>query len=416
MAAKHVILISKDMLPARDLPVYGGGRGQTPNLDRLAATGTVFRNAVSPCPSSAMTYSCVMVGRQPYELASDSLDSRQEVHNGASIFAAFAAQGYRTAVIWDKYWTLKGRHHALRIYDRDTVFHDLDIYHEIGIHRHGNRKPHRVPDPSTPEPLTQIREALQRVQGQRGDTFTWLHCPHILAGHSAIGADLGYFDRIVGEAMGLYDRNQIFFFSDHGHMDFHAGELLYGKTMNQHVLHVPMVAPFLPEVGPESVQVFSTVRLKELLLERRAVFDTFAYSMNQLPHQPNRVMTIVEGRFKYWYFKKYRAEALYDLSVDPLEQRNLLLMEVYSRAKKRTISMRQAVHYEHWDEAEGAYRRLRAERQRLWRDPGVWSNAYGLAKNLVRDGIWNSLRDRFFPRTHSAGHWGSTAVSQQCLF
>lgn len=416
MAAKHIILISKDMLPARDLPVYGNGSRQTPNLDRLAATGTVFRRAVSPCPSSAMTYSCVMVGRQPYELASDSLDSWQDVHNGASIFAAFAAQGYRTAVVWDKYWTLKGRHHALRIYDRNTVFHNLDIYHEIGIHRHGNHHAPRVPAASTPQPLDQINEALKQVRGQSGDTFTWLHCPHILAGHSAIGADLEYFDRIVGEVMDLYDREQIFFFSDHGHMDFHGGELLYGKPMNQHVLHVPLITPFLPAVGSISDQVFSSVRLKELVLEKRAVFDSFAYSINQLPHQPNRVLTIVEGRFKYWYLKKYRAEALYDLDFDPLEQRNLLLKDVYSRAKKRTIAMHQAIHYERWGEAEQAYVRLRAERERVWNDPGFWTNSYGLAKNLVRDGIWNSVRDRFFPRTCSVGHWGSTAVSQQCFF
>lgn len=412
----HTILISKDMLPARDLPVYGNRTRSTPHIDRLAAGGTVFGNCISPCPSSAMTYSCVIVGRQPYELLSDTLDSRREVHNEQSLFAALASRGFRTAVVWDQYWTLKGRHHALRIYDRNTVFHNLDIYHEIGIHRHGAKKAPRVPAASTPLPLEQILKALHQIRSQGEDTFTWLHCPHILAGHSAIGADLEYFDRIVGEIMQLYDREQIYLFSDHGHMDFHGGELLYGKTMNQQVLHVPLICPLLPEVGPVSGRVFSSVRLKELILEKRAVFDRFAFSINQLPHQPNRVLTIVEGNFKYWYFKKYRAEALYDLEFDPLEQRNLLLQEVYSRAKKRTIAMHQAIAYPDWSVAEQAYVRLRCERERVWRDPGLWANAVGLGKNLVRDGVWNSLRDRFFPRTRASGRWGSTAVSQHCLF
>ncbi len=416
MVAMHVILISKDMLPARDLPLYGNTRRSMPHLDRLAAGGTVFRNCVSPCPSSAMTYSCVMVGRQPYELRSENLDHHQDVHHEGSLFAAFAGRGFGTAVVWDKYWTLKGRHHALRIYDRDTVFHNLDIYHEIGIHRHGNPKAPRVPAASTPRPLEQIRETLNQVRSQGEDTFTWLHCPHILAGHSAIGADLAYFDEVVGLVLGMYDRQGIFLFSDHGHMDFHAGELLYGKTMHHQVLQVPLIAPRIPEVGPVCAQPFSTVRLKELVLDHQVVFDPFLYSMNQLPHQPNRVLTIVEGRYKYWYFKKYRAEALYDLSFDPLEQRNLLLEQVYSRAKKRSIAMHQAIAYGQWDEAGQAYTRLRQERERVWTDPGPWANAVGSAKNLVRDGIWNSLRDRFLPRTRSAGRWGSTAASQHCLF
>lgn len=412
----HVILVSKDMLPARDLPVYGNRQRSMPHLGRLAAGGTVFGNCVSPCPSSAMTYSCVMVGRQPYELSAENLESQREVHHPASIFAAFAARGCHTAVVWDKYWTLKGRHHALRIYDRGTVFHDLDIYHEIGIHRHGQGKAPRVPSAAAPPPLEQIRQALQQVRQLGSDTFTWLHCPHILAGHSAIGADLEYFDEVLGLVLEQYDREGIFLFSDHGHMDFHAGELLYGKTMHHQVLQVPLITPRLADLGPVCHRPFSSMRLKELLLERRPVFDPFLYSVNQLPHQPNRVLTIVEGPFKYWYFKKYRAEALFDLEFDPREERNLLLEQVYSRAKKRSIAMHQAIAYGRWEEAGEAYRRLRGERQRVWAEPGFLTNAAGAAKNLVRDGVWNSLRDRFFPRTRQAGRWGSTAASQHCLF
>lgn len=412
----HIILISKDMLPASDLPVYGNKSRVMPNLDRLAAGGTVFRNCISPCPSSAMTYSCVMMGRQPYELRPETMESQQEVHNDQSLFAALARRGFRTAVVWDKFWTLKGRHHALKIYDRATTFHNLDIYHEIGIHRQGRKGSFRTQAPGTPPSLAQILEVVEQIRRESSDTFIWLHCPHILAGHSSIGADLEYFDHILGQLMERYDRQHIYLFSDHGHMDFFGGEILYGKTMNQPVLHVPLIAPLLPAVGPVTDQVFSSVRLKELILESRAVFDSFAFSINQLPHQPNRVLTIVEGRFKYWFFKKYQAEALYDLEFDPLEQRNLLLEVVYSRAKKRTIAMHQAINYRAWEEAEQAYLRLRRERERVWYDPGLWVNAKGLGKNLIRDGIWNSLRDRFFPRTSASGRWGSTAASQQCLF
>ena len=74
--------------------------------------------------------------------------------------------------------------------------------------------------------------------------------------------------------------------------------------------------------------------------------------------------------------------------------------------------MTQAIHYSAWTEAEQAYARLRADRERVWYDPGFWNNSFGLCKNLVRDGLLNSVRDRFFPSTSSQGRWGSDAISQ----
>ena len=52
------------------------------------------------------------------------------------------------------------------------------------------------------------------------------------------------------------------------------------------------------------------------------------------------------------------------------------------------------------------------DRERVWYDPGFWNNSFGLCKNLVRDGLLNSVRDRFFPSTSSQGRWGSDAISQ----
>lgn len=408
----HVILISKDMLPARDLPIYGNDRFHTPAIDALADTGTLFKQCISPCPSSAMTYSCIWVGRQPYDLRVNELESNRDVYSPASIFARFEERGVQTHVVWDKYWTTKGRHHALPIYGRGTQFHNLDIYNEIGIHRQRSDPQLRRRELGVVPPLEQILATLNDIQVGHESTFTWLHCPHILAGCASIGSDLEYFDQIIGETKGLYARGNIFLLSDHGHMDFQHGEILYGKTMHQKVLHVPLITPRMEGVESIIDEPFSSIRLPELLLDRRVVLDPVIFSINQLPHQPNRILTVRSGRYKYLFYKKYQAEALFDLDFDPLEERNLLLEDVYSRAKKRTIAMTQAIHYSAWTEAEQAYARLRADRERVWYDPGFWNNSFGLCKNLVRDGLLNSVRDRFFPSTSSQGRWGSDAISQ----
>ena len=408
----HVILISKDMFPARDLTAYGNTKNHTPVIDNLVKTGTLFTDCISPCPSSAMTYSCIWVGKQPYDLLPKDLNGSSKEYNSESIFSRFAESGVKSHVIWDKYWTSKGRHHLLPIYDQDTQFHNLDIYSEIGIHRLGASAKKRVFDSGVTEPLVQIVQAIKGIQRKESNSFTWLHCPHILAGYNSIGSDIEYFDRIIGEILNYFDRDQVFVLSDHGHMDFQSGEVLYGKSMHQNVLHVPLISPVLNCGNKIIDEPFSSVRLPELILERKVVIDPYIFSINQLPNQPNRTLAIRKGRYKYLYLKKYKAEALFDLDFDPLEQRNLLLQEVYSRAKKRSIALDQAFQYETWDAAEEAYISLKAQRKSVWQDPNVWENSFGLCKNLIRDGLWASFRDRFFPPHKYNGRWDSDAVSQ----
>ena len=76
--------------------------------------------------------------------------------------------------------------------------------------------------------------------------------------------------------------------------------------------------------------------------------------------------------------------------------------------------MDQAISYPGWQEAEQAYAAMRRERERVWYDPGLRSNLYGWSKSVYRDGIWNSLRDRFFPQNSGVGKWGSKAVAPYC--
>ena len=47
---QNIILIMADQLAAHALSIYGNSVCKTPNLDRLAAEGTVFENAYSNNP------------------------------------------------------------------------------------------------------------------------------------------------------------------------------------------------------------------------------------------------------------------------------------------------------------------------------------------------------------------------------
>jgi arylsulfatase A-like enzyme len=66
-AADHTnfVFILADDLGWRDLGVYGSGFYETPNLDRLAATGMRFTNGYAACPVCSPTRASIVTGKYP---------------------------------------------------------------------------------------------------------------------------------------------------------------------------------------------------------------------------------------------------------------------------------------------------------------------------------------------------------------
>src|SRR5438132_1368648 len=73
MAASHspangpVILISIDTLRADHLPAYGYTKVRTPNIDALAAAGTLFERAYSHAPQTLPAHATILSGQLPFE-------------------------------------------------------------------------------------------------------------------------------------------------------------------------------------------------------------------------------------------------------------------------------------------------------------------------------------------------------------
>ena len=64
-APPNVVFFLADDLGVRDLAVYGSSFYETPNLDRLAKEGMLFRNAYSACPVCSPTRAAIQTGRWP---------------------------------------------------------------------------------------------------------------------------------------------------------------------------------------------------------------------------------------------------------------------------------------------------------------------------------------------------------------
>lgn len=73
---ERIVLIVVDTLRRDHVGVYGAER-PTPNFDRIAASGTVFRNAFSSFHATSMSMGALFTGRTP------SLESESLVRDGA---------------------------------------------------------------------------------------------------------------------------------------------------------------------------------------------------------------------------------------------------------------------------------------------------------------------------------------------
>lgn len=67
----NILLIILDTVRADHLGLYGYERATTPNLDSLAARGTVFDKAIAPAPWTLPSHASMLTGRRPTELSTD---------------------------------------------------------------------------------------------------------------------------------------------------------------------------------------------------------------------------------------------------------------------------------------------------------------------------------------------------------
>lgn len=102
-ARPNVLFILADQLRACSLPAYGERQIDTPNLDRLAAEGTRFTNAIATCPVCTPYRSMLLTGRHP-QSTGHLMNFVTTRHDEISLADAFAHAGYRTA--WVGKWHL----------------------------------------------------------------------------------------------------------------------------------------------------------------------------------------------------------------------------------------------------------------------------------------------------------------------
>lgn len=403
----NILLISKDVLKADYLSCYGGNKWETPNIDFLAKSGTIFRNCYTVAPSSNMAYTCMFSGLNPHELKRSRYTKVKPFDLCPTLFDILENKGYENHVIWDEDWY----HTSLewsRVYGQSTSFHNLKIGQMVGPHylKGGKIKP--IKDA---EPIKKIIETVKEIFSNRTKpVFLWFHCPHVLAGRTGYGSDIDLFDELVGKLMDSFHREEIYLTADHGHMDCIKGIPVYGFHVYEPAVKIPLITPNHFD-KKEIDDVISNIQFKNIILENKLYPQEFIYSDTQYYLQENRKLMVRKGVYKYIYNKKNRSEELYDLKYDPNENVNLLIESWYDVNRDKNYYLEEIYYYPRWAEAREAYIELKNETERIWIEGTRSLELLYKFHNIRKSGIANFYRYYAKMKKKVKGRWNSTPQS-----
>jgi arylsulfatase A-like enzyme len=134
--APNVLLVTIDTLRADHLGSYGSDADLTPNLDRLATSGVVFRSAITSSPWTLPATAAILTGLEPRHHGAGRVTNRHDplgrsplADDSATLAGTLAAAGWRThAIVTNPYLTVRyGLASGFHTYENVTVQSELFI-------------------------------------------------------------------------------------------------------------------------------------------------------------------------------------------------------------------------------------------------------------------------------------------------
>ncbi len=171
--ARNLLFITTDQQRWDSLPCYGLDFMKTPNLDRLAAEGTVFEHCIVPSPVCVPCRAAIMSGQYPS--TTGVLGNGHWLPDSVPTWPALIGQNRRTAAIgkmhfhpWD---SLEGFDERIMAEDKRHIY--LPDHHVQFLAAHGLDRPHPTTLPRYYESLGASftpRERRFHVDGFVGDS------------------------------------------------------------------------------------------------------------------------------------------------------------------------------------------------------------------------------------------------------
>jgi choline-sulfatase len=348
----NLLLVTLDTTRADRIHAYGFQGIETPNLDRLAAEGVLFEQAVAPAPLTLPAHSSIFTGKFPpahgvRDNGGFFLDDRETTLAERLRDKGFATGGFVGAYVLDRKWGVAQGF--------QTYFDDFDLtkYQSLSlgsVDRPGN------------EVADHAIDWLDKAGSKR--FFAWVH---FYDAHSPYdppepfksqyqgrpyAGEIAFVDSQVGRLLTYLDQHNlarntiVVAMGDHGESLGEHGESTHGFFVYQATMHVPLLIR-TPYDGMSGRRVRDTVRSVDILptvLELLGVrtseslvgtsvaplmtgakqeLGLAAYSEAVYPRYHfgwSDLRALTSGRYKY--VAAPRPE-LYDLQQDPGEAHNI---------------------------------------------------------------------------------------------
>jgi arylsulfatase A-like enzyme/Tfp pilus assembly protein PilF len=346
---RSVLLITCDTTRADHIGAYGAEYAQTPNLDRLAADGILYEQAVSVAPITLVAHTSIHTGLYPPQTGVRNNGLHRAAPELLTLAERLKARGYRTAAfvsaaVLDHQY---GLDQGFEVYDDD-------------LSSGRERQPRMVPDRPAEATVTAARAWLDELQPNE-KFFIWVHFYDPHAAYSPpppyrdifrdrlYDGEIAYMDAQIGRLLEhprLRGDVLVTAIADHGESLGEHGEQTHAMLLYEGTLHVPWIlhVPGGPRglrvrVPVSQVDVVPTVL--ELLglpadakLPGRSVVPPFErgeglwqrvlYSETYLPFYTYGWAKIRSARQGMWKYVDAPGPELYDLDRDPHELSNLL--------------------------------------------------------------------------------------------
>jgi len=347
----NIVLITLDTTRADHLGCYGYSKNTSPNIDKLAKNGILFRHAFTPVPLTLPSHCSILTGMYP---------STHNVHNNGlyqlnqnffTLPEVLKEKGYQTAAFISSF-TLDSR------FGLDQGFD----YYDDQFNQNEALKNYR-----SERNAAEVYNAFLKWFQQRSSEkfFCWIHFfdPHLpynppspykekFSGHPYDG-EIAYMDFYVGQIIkvlkkeNLLKKTVLILVGDHGEALGDKREIDHGLFLYNSTLKVPLIIFTLGDFLPHKITITTRIRTIDIfptiteickidsisfsihgqsllpLLETEKNTDRSCYLETYFPYENfgwARLTGFIQGK---WKFINAPQPELYHLQKDPGETNNL---------------------------------------------------------------------------------------------
>lgn len=390
---EHIVLISKDILRCDYLPVYGNTFYSTPNIDQLAAKGTVFFRHYTAAPSTAMAVTSMFTGLYPYQTGRSQY---VEVYNDdkatqtLSLFDKIDAMGYQSHLLWSNNYVKMAERYS-KCFGKNTIHHNrLELNQYVGVHMPFGMSEITRDDELTERTYASLVDEIDTIDRMK-PVFLWIHLPHVIAGRTGYGDDIDVLDRFLGDIWNRFG-DKIYLTADHGCGNGKNGVTGYGFDLYESQIRIPLITPRIQNhdtvnFPTSNIQLIDLIANQALRKDEYVLCDTAYYA------QPHRKLAVICDNYKYEYDKKQKKESLFDVAYDTEENIDLLQVLMHDKDRNRKVLTKQVLFYPYWEKANNALFHLREVKETVWIEGtmrerlvhGSWRKPIRIARKRINE-------------------------------